>query len=119
VRCGALQLYGATKAFLTEWAISLAPELRSEGIDVGVILPSPVASNFYTAEGINHQIDAMEFFKQQATGPEVIADVLCRNLGRAVVIDQGWYPLTVRALVRPNAPRDSAPPYLLPQLYNF
>jgi len=37
-------LYGATKAYLTSFAQSLAPEIYSDGIDVTVVHPSPVAS---------------------------------------------------------------------------
>ena len=39
--------YGATKAFLTEFAVSIAPELKNEGIDISVVHPSPVDSMFY------------------------------------------------------------------------
>mmetsp|Transcript_7108 Transcript_7108/g.11201 ORF Transcript_7108/g.11201 Transcript_7108/m.11201 type:complete len:134 (+) Transcript_7108:588-989(+) len=35
-------LYGSTKAFLTEFAVSLAPEVRYAGVDVCVVHPSPV-----------------------------------------------------------------------------
>ena len=40
-------IYGSTKAMLTEFAASLAPEVRSHGIDVTVVHPSPVSSRFY------------------------------------------------------------------------
>jgi short-subunit dehydrogenase len=39
-------MYGATKAFLTSFGVAMAAELRPLGIDVGVIHPSPVATNF-------------------------------------------------------------------------
>jgi short-subunit dehydrogenase len=34
-------IYGSTKAFLTEFAMSLAPEVKYNGIDVVVVHPSP------------------------------------------------------------------------------
>jgi short-subunit dehydrogenase len=40
-------LYGATKAFISEFAASIAPELRADGIDVLAVHPSPIQSNFY------------------------------------------------------------------------
>jgi len=90
-------MYGATKAYLTTFAQSLAPEIRSDGIDVTVVHPSPVASRFY--EGA-HQIDALVFFKSTATGPERIADTLLAAVGRSVTVDQGYYPICVKLLLR-------------------
>lgn len=90
-------LYGATKAYLTEFATSVAAELRSDGIDVCVVHPSPVASRFY--EG-THKIGVMEFFKGTATGPEKIATALFQSMGRTVVSDQGYYPLVTRMLLK-------------------
>ena len=40
-------MYASTKAFLTMFASSVAAEVRSLGIDVVVVHPSPVASNFF------------------------------------------------------------------------
>lgn len=40
-------MYASTKAFLTMFATSLAPEIRSSGIDVVVVHPSPMATNFF------------------------------------------------------------------------
>ncbi|GBG24130.1 Very-long-chain 3-oxoacyl-CoA reductase [Hondaea fermentalgiana] len=90
-------LYGATKAYLTTFAQSLAPEIYSDGIDVAVLHPSPVASNFYDSA---HKIDAIAFFKSTATGPEVLADILLASVGRVVTIDQGYYPVCVKLLLK-------------------
>lgn len=95
--CPFSSLYGATKAYLTEFACSIAPELRADGIDVCVVHPSPVASRFY--EG-THKIGVMEFFKGTATGPEKIAVALFQSMGRTVVSDQGYYPLVTRLLLK-------------------
>ena len=39
--------YGATKAYMSQFAASIAVELSCKGIDVLVVHPSPVASHFY------------------------------------------------------------------------
>lgn len=53
-------MYGATKAYLTELAQSIAPEAKGLGIDVAVCHPSPVKSKFYDG---THSIDMLEMFK--------------------------------------------------------
>jgi short-subunit dehydrogenase len=90
-------MYGATKAFVTEFAMSLAPEVLNEGIDVAVIHPSPVASNFFKGA---HSLDAINFFKNTAQGPFRVADKAMACIGRMVVIDQGYYPTCVRLLLK-------------------
>ncbi len=54
-------LYGATKAFISEFAASIAPELHADGIDVLAVHPSPIASNFYAKA---HDMGAIRMFKQ-------------------------------------------------------
>lgn len=39
-------MYNSTKAFLSSWATSLAGEVRHRGVDVLVVHPSPVRTNF-------------------------------------------------------------------------
>lgn len=90
-------MYGATKAFLTEFAMSLAPEVASMGIDVSVMNPSPVATNFYNGA---HEIDMLKFFKSTATTPDNIADAMLAGGGRLVVVDQGYYSAAVRTLLK-------------------
>jgi short-subunit dehydrogenase len=82
-------VYGATKAFVTEFAMSLAPEVRQDGIDVCVLHPSPMATAFYSGA---HSIDSVNFFKNTAVGPARAADALCASIGRVVVCEQGEYP---------------------------
>ena len=68
--CPFSSMYGSTKAFLTEFATSLAPEIRCDGIDVTVpCLRWPRILSCLP-------LDAIEFFKSTATGPERIVDVL-------------------------------------------
>jgi hypothetical protein len=90
-------LYGATKAALTHFAVSLAPEVRADGVDVCVIHPSPAATRFYA------RADAMptlRLFQATAGGPDAVADALLRGLGRSVVVDQGYYPFVWRLLFK-------------------
>ena len=90
-------IYGATKAFVTEFAQSIAPELYPDGIDVCVVHPSPVASAFYSG---THSIGALEFFRSTAVGPERIADAIIASMGRTVTCDQGYYPPVVKVLLK-------------------
>mmetsp|Transcript_44559 Transcript_44559/g.115882 ORF Transcript_44559/g.115882 Transcript_44559/m.115882 type:complete len:318 (-) Transcript_44559:67-1020(-) len=90
-------MYGSTKAFLTEFAMSLAPEVKNDGIDVTVVHPSPVASNFYNKA---HKLDAIAFFRKTATGPEVIASKMFSTVGRFVVADQGYYSIGLNTLFK-------------------
>eukprot|EP00939_MAST-03C_sp_MAST-3C-sp1_P003754 g3754.t1 len=95
--CPFSSIYGSTKAFMTEFAASVAPEVRSDGIDFTVVHPSPVATNFYKGA---HKLDAIEFFRKTATGPLRIADVLLESVGRCVVRDQGYYPISLRLVLK-------------------
>ena len=52
------------------------------------------------APTVTHTIDAMDFFKRQAAGPEVVADALFASLGRIVIVDQGWYPIMLRGVLK-------------------
>lgn len=89
-------IYGCTKALLTEFATSLAPEVRSHGVDVTVVHPSPVASRFYEKA---HRISALAFFQKTGTGPRTIARFLVSNAGRTVIAEQGYYCVAVRGLI--------------------
>ena len=79
-------MYASTKAFLTMFASSVAAEVRSLGIDVVVVHPSPVASNFFDK---GSSLGALMAFKRFAAGPEGIANVLFQNAGRFVIRDEG------------------------------
>ena len=48
---------------MSAFAASIAAEVKSRGIDVVAVHPSPVASNFYDK---THKLGAIEFFKQYA-----------------------------------------------------
>lgn len=90
-------MYASTKAFLTLFATSLAPEVRSLGIDVVVVHPSPMATNFFDEAS---SLSALMAFKKFAAGPSVIADVLFNSAGRFVVRDQGTVSILFRLVMK-------------------
>ena len=90
-------MYGATKAFATEFAAGLAAEVRSSGVDVCVIHPSPVASRFYDKA---HKIDEINFFKGTATTPAHLVERVFAVVGRLVVCNQGYYPACVSLVLK-------------------
>ena len=61
--------YASTKAFLSAFGASLAAEVKSKGIDVCVIHPSPIASRFYDN---THKIDMLDFFKLFSVAPDTL-----------------------------------------------
>lgn len=79
-------IYSSTKAWMTNFAVSLAAEVIEDNIDVLVIHPSPIASNFYNNAS---SMSALQFVKQYAASPTVIASSIFKLAGKATVIDQG------------------------------
>lgn len=96
--CPTTVMYGATKAFLTEFATSLSAELFADGVDTLVVHPSPVDTGFYS--GNKHDMSAMKFFQKTATSPESIANCFFKSVGRTVVCDQGYFSLALKALLK-------------------
>lgn len=90
-------MYASTKAFLTMFATSLAPEVRSLGVDVSVVHPSPMATNFFDQAS---SLGALMAFKKFAAGPEVIAEVMFNSAGRFVVRDQGAVTILFRIFLK-------------------
>jgi len=82
-------MYAGTKAFVTHFGLSLACELKSEGIDVCVAHPSPVQSRFYDNAGDGAEVN---FFKSTAKGPEVLVGCMFACVGRLVLCNQGYFP---------------------------
>ena len=93
-------IYGATKAFLTEFGTSLAGEVKHEGIDVLVMHPSPVDTNFYNADTA-HKSGSLGLFRKTATAPTVIADAIFSSVGRLTVVrEQGYFSVGLRLLFK-------------------
>jgi short-subunit dehydrogenase len=90
-------LYASTKSFISSFGASLAAEVRSEGIDVLVVHPSPVATRFYDKA---HKLGALEFFKKMAVGPDELPDVIFSSIGRLVWRDIGPTAIGFRMLMK-------------------
>ena len=60
-------MYAGTKAFVTHFGVSLAAELKSDGIDVCVAHPSPVRSNFYDHAGDGAEVASWVCSPQHTT----------------------------------------------------
>jgi len=82
-------MYSSTKCFLTTYAVSLAAEVKNFGIDVVVVHPSPIQSNFLSNSG---GMKVLESSGKVAVSPKVIADTLFASAGRCVVRDQVTLP---------------------------
>ncbi|EPY29925.1 short-chain dehydrogenase [Strigomonas culicis] len=80
-------LYSPSKAFLTNFANTIAAENHDIGIDVVVIHPSPVNTNFYKNEG--PQLDSLKTAQKAAASPANIAEQIFASAGRLTVWDQG------------------------------
>lgn len=91
-------MYGSTKAFLTEFALSVGAEVKSDGIDVLVVHPSPVNTGFYS--GNTHNIGAMKMFQKTATTPDTIASCFFISLGKSLIHEQGYFSLLTRLLLK-------------------
>jgi len=81
--------YASTKAFVSMFAASLGPEVRSRGIDVLAVHPSPVASRFYDAATGGAAIPMLDAFKKLAVAPEALPDVIFASVGRCLWKDVG------------------------------
>jgi hypothetical protein len=69
-------------------------QVRSQGIDITVFHPSPVASNF--ASSADHQIDALDLFNKLAVPPEALPDAMFGAMGRCIHCDFGGVALIFR-----------------------
>ncbi|CAJ1035213.1 3-ketoacyl-CoA reductase, putative [Leishmania guyanensis] len=80
-------MYSPSKAFLTNFATTIAAENHDLGIDVVVIHPSPVDTNFYKNEG--PALDSLKTAQKAAASPMNIAEQIFAAAGRLTVWDQG------------------------------
>jgi len=93
-------MYVSTKTFLISFACSLSAEVFKDGIDVLVINPSPVDTNFYKAQNINKH-GTLAFFGKIAQPPTVIASTILSSIGRGgPVREQGAITFGVKMLVK-------------------
>ena len=90
-------LYGATKSYISSFAANIAVELKSRGIDVCAVHPSPVASNFYEKA---HKLDSLKFFMNFAVHPDALPNEIFRPIGRVVWYDIGAVAIGFRLLLK-------------------
>jgi hypothetical protein len=69
-------------------------QVYSQGVDVVVFHPSPVASNFTSSA--DHQIDLLDLFNKMAVPPEALPDAMFGCVGRCVCRDFGAVALAFR-----------------------
>jgi short-subunit dehydrogenase len=89
-------MYGATKAFVSQFAASLAIEVKNNGIDVLAVHPSPVNSQFFNNA---HKLDSLEMAKQAAVNPNEVPEKMLACVGRAHLGDLGQLAVIVRVVV--------------------
>lgn len=89
-------MYGATKAFVSQFAASLAIEVRNSGIDVLAVHPSPVKSNFFDNA---HKLDSLEMAQKSAVSPSSVPGKMLACVGRAHLGDLGDMAVIVRIVV--------------------
>lgn len=89
-------MYGATKAFVSQFAASLAIEVRAKGIDVIAVHPSPVASNFFDKV---HKLDSLEMAQKSAVSPASVPGKMLTCVGRSHLGDLGSMAVIVRMVV--------------------
>lgn len=90
-------LYSATKSFISAFAAGVAAEVKSKGIDVCVVHPSPVATRFYEKA---HKIDMLDFFKQFSVDPDTLPDKYMQAIGRTVWADVGATAIIFRLMMK-------------------
>ena len=88
-------LYGATKAFVSQFAASLAIEVRANGIDVLAVHPSPVASNFFDKV---HKLESLDMAQKAAVSPASVPGKMLMCVGRCHLGDLGGMATTVRVV---------------------
>mmetsp|Transcript_8477 Transcript_8477/g.14186 ORF Transcript_8477/g.14186 Transcript_8477/m.14186 type:complete len:314 (-) Transcript_8477:242-1183(-) len=89
-------MYGATKAFVSQFAASLAIEVRNSGIDVIAVHPSPVASNFFDKA---HKLESLEMAQKSAVTPDSVPGKMLCCIGRGHLGDLGAMAFIVRVVV--------------------
>ena len=80
-------MYASTKAFVSQFAACLHIEVKSLGIDVVAIHPSPVKSNFYSK--LDHKVDMIEAAAKNAVKPDAVVNDMLRSVGACALRDMG------------------------------
>ncbi|CAM9588663.1 unnamed protein product [Discosporangium mesarthrocarpum] len=88
-------MYGATKAFVSNLAASLAVEVSARGIDLLSVHPSPISTSF--ADAVLRTYILLVFFsKKMSVAPNTLPKEIFKSVGRVVWRDLGGMALGVR-----------------------
>jgi short-subunit dehydrogenase len=90
-------MYAATKAMLSNFAVSLSIEARNHGVDVCVVHPSYTHTNLYEN---NPKIGVLKLLAKFGWTGDDVANVLFESVGRVVVRDAGAYSVLTNLLGR-------------------
>jgi len=90
-------LYSATKSFISAFAAGLAAEVKSKGVDICVVHPSPVATRFYDKA---HKMDMLDFFKNFSVDPDTLPEQILKAVGRTVWADIGATAIGFRMMMK-------------------
>ena len=71
--------------------------MKSKGVDVLVVHPSPVATRFYDKA---HKMDMLDFFKNFSVDPDTLPQQILRNVGRTVWCDIGATAIFFRLMMK-------------------
>ncbi|EFA83310.1 hypothetical protein PPL_04100 [Heterostelium album PN500] len=89
--------YGGGKAFLAEFAASLAIECHSYGIDVLCLMSGPIQTNFYDKAP---KLSAFKFFHSISDTPDSAADIMLNGVGRITWRDSSLFTIFSRLVVK-------------------
>lgn len=86
-------MYGATKALVSSFGVSLAIEAEKYGVDVCVVHPCYTRTGLYDGAPKVAVLDLLDKF---AWTSEQVAEVMLKAVGRVVSVDLGWYSIMSR-----------------------
>ena len=90
--------YGASKAFLLHWSLSLGEDLKRDGVHVLAVCPGPTSTKFFSRAGFSEPVVSGRIGQT----PDEVVDATFRALraGKRVVVSGGLNKLLVSASSR-------------------
>ncbi|EGC32145.1 hypothetical protein DICPUDRAFT_49739 [Dictyostelium purpureum] len=89
--------YGGGKAFLQNFAASLAIECYTYGIDVFCLMSGPIQTNFYDNQP---KLSFFKFFHAISDTPDSAADLMIRGVGRITWRDSSLFTVVSRIVTK-------------------
>ncbi len=90
-----LATYGATKAFVLHWSLSLNEELRGTGVSALAVCPGPTSTDFFKRAGLEE--NAVPAALGETSEQVVMSSLRAMAAGRALVVS-GWKNKVMAAL---------------------